>query len=128
MRPIQSTPVSPLSVAYRANFWREAVSLLAAAVGLVIGLAPRHIWACACGCGVYEVGTASLFPHSGGGTVWLEYDFQDQYLNWHATQVASAGANSDKKIRTHFLTLHVQSRMESYARAAVYVSLLQDNR
>lgn len=35
--------------------------LLAAAVFL-IGLTPSLSWACACGCGVYEVGTASLFP------------------------------------------------------------------
>jgi hypothetical protein len=81
--------------------------LLVAAVFL-IGLTPSLSWACACGCGVYEVGTASLFPTGGGGTVWLEYDYQDQYLNWHATQIASAGKNGDKVIRTHFLTLGAQ--------------------
>ena len=78
--------------------------LLAAAV-FFIGLTPSLSWACACGCGVYEVGTAALFPTDHGGTVWLEYDFQDQYLNWHATQIASGANNDDKRIRTHFLTL-----------------------
>ncbi len=81
---------------------------VAAFTGVVICLASGLVWACACGCGVYEVGTASLFPTGGGGTVWLEYDFQDQYLNWHATQIASAGRNDDKVIRTHFLTLGAQ--------------------
>ena len=78
--------------------------LLAAAVFL-IALTPSLSWACACGCGVFEVGTASLFPTAGGGTVWLEYDFQDQYLNWNASHIASAANNGDKRIRTHFLTL-----------------------
>jgi len=40
--------------------------------------------------------------------VWFEYDFMDQYLNWHATQIASAGANDDKVLRTHFLTAGAQ--------------------
>ncbi|HEY6417671.1 MAG TPA: hypothetical protein VIX59_01605 [Candidatus Binataceae bacterium] len=35
----------------------------------------------------------------------MEYDFQDQYLNWHATQIATGANNGDKVIRTHFLTL-----------------------
>jgi hypothetical protein len=86
---------------------KTATRLLAAAVFL-IGLTPSLSWACACGCGVYEVGTASLFPTGGGGTVWLEYDFQDQYLNWHATQIASGANNDDKRIRTHFLSLGAQ--------------------
>jgi hypothetical protein len=85
--------------------WRTR-SLLATA--LLIALTPGVSLPCACGCGVYEVGTASLFPQGGGGTAWLEYDFQDQYLNWHATQIASAAKNDDKVIRTHFLTLGAQ--------------------
>lgn len=85
----------------RWNILGIALLLLA----ILIGTTPRRSWGCACGCGVYEVGTASLFPHGHGGTFWFEYDFQDQYLNWHATQIASAANNGDKRIRTHFLTL-----------------------
>jgi hypothetical protein len=48
--------------------------LLVVAVFL-LGLTPSLSWACACECGVFEVGTASLFPQGGGGTVWFEYDF-----------------------------------------------------
>ena len=83
--------------------------LLVAAVFL-IGLTPGLSWACACGCGVYAVGTASLFPQGAGGTVWFEYDFMEQRLNWHATQIASAAKNDDKLIRQHFLTLGAQYR------------------
>lgn len=78
------------------------------AILLCLVLSPALALACACGCGVFEVGTASLFPKGGGGTFWLEYDFQDQYLNWHATQIASAGKNGDRVLRTHFLTLGAQ--------------------
>lgn len=100
---------------FRARLLVEAyarISGVSAAFGrfslaavLFVVLTPSLSWACACGCGVFEVGTASLFPSGGGGTVWLEYDFQDQYLNWHATQIASGANNGDKRIRTHFLTL-----------------------
>jgi hypothetical protein len=103
--------ISELALLARAaislRFVGKRGRLLVAAV-FFIGLAPSLSWACACGCGVFEVGTASLFPSSGGGTVWFEYDFQDQYLNWHATHIASAGANSDRVLRTHFLTLGAQ--------------------
>jgi hypothetical protein len=97
--PLLARAAIPLSDAANAG-----IRLLVAAVFL-IALKPSLSWACACGCGVFEVGTASLFPTGGGGTVWLEYDFQDQYLNWHATQIASGANNGDKVIRTHFLTL-----------------------
>ena len=45
-------------------------------------LTPGLSWACACGCGIFDVGTPSLIPKGVGGTVWLEYDFMDQYINW----------------------------------------------
>ena len=32
------------------------------------------IYACACGCGVFDVGTASMLPQGPGGMAWLEYD------------------------------------------------------
>jgi hypothetical protein len=107
MRPINW--VAPLAggVISLHDSLKTCLRLLVTVIFL-IGLAPSLSWACACGCGVYEVGTASLFPTGGGGTVWLEYDFQDQYLNWHATQIASGANNGDKRIRTHFLTLGAQ--------------------
>jgi len=77
------------------------------AVGLMT-LTPSLSWACACGCGVFEVGTASLFPSGSGGTVFLEYNFMDQYANWHEAHKAPATANDDKVLRTQFFTLGVQ--------------------
>ena len=81
--------------------------LLIAAV-FVIGMVPSLASACACGCRIFDVGTPSLIPNGAGGTVWLEYDFANQYINWHATQPSSAANNTDYQIKTHFLTAGVQ--------------------
>jgi hypothetical protein len=74
----------------------------------LIELSPKLARACACGCGVFEVATPSLLPDSAGGMVWLEYDYMDQYINWHATQPASALQNNDKKLQTNFVTFGAQ--------------------
>ena len=103
MKRIRATALSSLTDTRVFNFWHKAGRLLVAAV-LLVGLAPRFAWACACGCGIFDVGTPSLFPSGGGGTVWLEYDFMNQYINWHATGPSSGINNSDKQIKTHFLT------------------------
>ncbi|HXN84951.1 MAG TPA: hypothetical protein VN867_02720 [Candidatus Binataceae bacterium] len=75
-----------------------------AAVLLVI-MAPTLTWACACGCGVFEVATPSLLPMSDGATAWVEYDFMNQYIDWHATTPASGIYNNDKKLATNFVTV-----------------------
>jgi len=86
---------------------RAARRLLVAAVFLV-AMTPGLSWACACGCGVFEVGTASLFPSGSGGLLYLSYNFSDQYLNWHEAHKAPQINNDDKVIRTHFFTLGAQ--------------------
>jgi hypothetical protein len=81
--------------------------LLLVAVLCVI-LVPRSAWPCACGCGVFEVGTPSLLPSGTGGQLWVEYDFQDQYRNWSGTTSAPASANGDRRLRTNFVTVGAQ--------------------
>ena len=54
---------------------------------------------------MFDVGTPSLLPDGPGGTTWLEYDFMNQYINWHHAEPASRSANDDKQIKTHFLTV-----------------------
>jgi hypothetical protein len=99
---------------FRAVFgvgWSHGKASATALFGLsllLLALTPGLGWACACGCGVFEVGTASLYPQGTGGTVWFEYDYMNQYLNWHATEVASAGKNNDRILRTHFTTMGAQ--------------------
>lgn len=66
------------------------------------------LYACACGCGIFDVGTASMLPRGAGGMVWLEYAFQDQNINWSGSSRAPAADNPDKEIRTSFITAGVQ--------------------
>ncbi len=87
--------------------WRLwAGAMLAAAA--MIAMRPCPSWGCACGCSIFDVGTPSLIPNGAGGTVWLEYDFTNQYINWRATGPSSGVNNSDKQIKTHFLTAGAQ--------------------
>jgi hypothetical protein len=77
---------------------------------LAAGLAPALSFACACGCGVFDVGTASMFAQHSGAMAFLEYDFMDQSRNWSGSSRAPAEANEDKRISTNFMTvgLHEQ--------------------
>jgi len=65
-------------------------------------------WACACGCGIFDVGTSSMFPSGQGGTVFAEYDFMDQSHNWSKSSRASNDNNSDKEIKTSFINTGFQ--------------------
>jgi len=69
---------------------------------------PPPVYACACGCGVFDVGTSSMFPQGSGGMVWLECDYQDQNRNWHGNSSAPASDNSDKDIRTCFFQVGLE--------------------
>jgi len=71
-------------------------------------LAPGNVHGCACGCGVFDVGTSSMFPGGPGGMAFLEYDYQDQNRNWNGTSQAPAANNDDKEIQTHFVTFGLQ--------------------
>ena len=71
-------------------------------------LAPGAAYACACGCGVFDVGTSSMFPTESGGVAFLNYSYQNQNHNWSGTAAAPAANNDDRKIETHFVTLGLQ--------------------
>jgi hypothetical protein len=81
--------------------------LLLSAVSLT-ALFPNTAQACACGCGVFDVGTGTMMPTAEGGTVWLEYDFMNQNENWSGTSGAPRANNTDKMIRTDFITAGMQ--------------------
>lgn len=91
-----------------AKLWMHLPHGLGLASLLAVVLAPSAGWACACGCGVFDVATSSMFPEGAGGMVFLEYDYQDQDRNWHGTSGAPAADNDDKEIRTHFVTAGLQ--------------------
>jgi len=108
MRPISVIAPSAKRSAYISTrvsgSWRAALGFLAAA-GFAIALSAGQVWACACGCGVFDVGTPSLIPQGEGGTVWYEFDFMNQYINWHSSRPAGAATNQDKQIKTYFNTV-----------------------
>jgi hypothetical protein len=73
-----------------------------------IAMTPGICRACACGCGIYEVGTSSMLPTGSGSMAFLEYDYQDQNRNWSGSSPAPAADNPDKDIRTGWYTLGYQ--------------------
>jgi hypothetical protein len=78
------------------------ISAFALASG--VALAPEVSHACACGCGVFTVGTRSELPQGTGLMVYLDYDYQDQNINWSGNSRSPAALNPDKEISTSFIT------------------------
>ena len=77
--------------------------------GLLAGiLAPGAALGCACGCGIFEVGTSSMFPSGEGGMAYVNYAFQNQNQNWSNNSKAPSENNPDKHIETDFITPGVQ--------------------
>lgn len=74
----------------------------------LLALCPVPSLACACGCGIFGVGTLSLIAPDLGGTAFVEYDFMDQNQNWSGASTAPTSNNPDKDIRTNFLTAGAQ--------------------
>jgi hypothetical protein len=91
----------------RPRFAGHRLSLLWPLFAL-LAASPRPGWACACGCGVYEVGAGSEAPQGAGQMLFLENDFQDQNRNWHGSSTAPAADNPDRDIRTDFVTAGFQ--------------------
>jgi hypothetical protein len=67
-------------------------------------LLPGSVWGCACGCGIFEVGTSSMFPEGSGGMVFQTFAFQNQNHNWSDSSKAPSGNNPDQNITTSFLS------------------------
>ena len=49
-----------------------------------------------------------MLPTGMGGTIYTEYNYQNQDQNWSGTSKAPAAGNDDKQIQTDFLTLGIQ--------------------
>jgi len=64
--------------------------------------------ACACGCGVLNVGTSSLIPNCEGGTAFLQYDYLNQNRNWQGSNKSDANNNDDKQIKSQVITAGMQ--------------------
>jgi hypothetical protein len=71
-------------------------------------LAPSLVHACACGCGIFDVGGPDMFPSGPGGMVWTEFDYMNQNRDWAGSSKGDPNANGDKRIQTEFTTVGVQ--------------------
>ena len=77
--------------------------------GLLAGvLIPGAAFGCACGCGIFDVGTSSMFPSDEGDMAYVNYAYQDQNQNWSNSSKSSDFNNGDKEIRTSFITPGLQ--------------------
>ncbi len=77
-------------------------------ITLSLLLLPNTARACACGCGVFDVGTLWNLPSGPGGMVYTEYNFSSQSQNWHNLGPSGAANNDDKLIQTSWLTYGAQ--------------------
>jgi hypothetical protein len=83
---------------------RLACAALAAGSTLLL---PAAAQACACGCGVFDIGANSAFPNQAdtGLSLFFRYNYMDQNKNWEGNSSAPAADNPDKDIKTSFFTL-----------------------
>jgi len=100
LAPLRADPVLTNATGRRLT----ALILIIAAGALT----PGRSQACACGCGMFDIGMGAMFPDGPGGTVYGEVDFMDQNRNWSGTSSSPADANADRRIRTAFYTLGAQ--------------------
>jgi hypothetical protein len=77
-------------------------------LAVVAAWLPASCLACACGCGVFSVGTGALVADGTGQVAFLEYGYVDQDQNWSGTASAPATDNDDKELRTSFYTAGAQ--------------------
>ncbi len=82
--------------------------VVALLISAIINLFSTNALACACGCGIFDVGTSSMLPTSQGGMAFIEYDFLNQNKNWHGSSNSSSANNPDKTIKSQFLTIGAQ--------------------
>jgi len=74
----------------------------------VVASMPSTVWACACGCDIFDVATSAMFPDQFGWMVFVDYAFQKQDENWDGTSTAPASHNDDKELKTSFTDLTLQ--------------------
>jgi hypothetical protein len=110
-----STRASALSQSsLRANRLLKR-SLLAFPLLLGAALLPETANACACGCGIFDVGANVLAgmpsENDTGVSVWFRYSYMNQNQNWEGNSKALASDNGDKEINTSFYTVGGEYRI-----------------
>lgn len=77
--------------------------------GLLSGiLMPGVVHACACGCGIFDVGGPSMLPSGPGGMVWMEADYMNQNRDWAGSSKGDPDNNTDKRLQSEFTMIGMQ--------------------
>jgi len=100
----QATP------SFRYSLRSQPAALGAGFALVALALTPSVVEACACGCGIFDVGANTAIPSmaDSGLTAFLRISYQDQNKNWEGNSSAPAADNTDKEIKTFFYTLGAQ--------------------
>ncbi len=88
----------------------RGVPAILAAAGLLSVFAAGDAQACACGCGIFDIGANTAIPSmsDSGLSAWFRYSFMNQNKNWEGSSSAPAADNADKQIKTSFFTFGAQ--------------------
>ncbi len=86
---------------------RRAALAIAASLAAPALALPSLAQACACGCGVFDIGDGTFMPGDApsGFTAWFRFSDMDQNQNWEGVNKAPGADNSDKEILTRFYTV-----------------------
>jgi hypothetical protein len=77
----------------------------ALAAAAILMLNPSTVRACACGCGVFDVGGDTMVANGASHEVFVEYDDLDQTTNFDGAARGPAANNTDKEIKSNFLVV-----------------------
>ena len=69
--------------------------------------APHEGRACACGCGIYEVGTSSMIPTGTGIETFFDYDYQDQNQQQQHVMRKKRHKNISSIASYNFVDMHI---------------------
>jgi len=77
-----------------------------------IVLNPGSALACACGCGVFDVGTSTMVPNSAGNMAWFEFNFMDQNQSRHGASAVPSDDHGHEGLRTVTTALGFQKMFD----------------
>jgi len=101
-----------LSLACACFIRDKSIAVASRYMTFFLALFPMASLGCACGCGVFDVGTAAMFPQHSGAMAYVEYDYMDQNKNWSSTSRAPTQDNDDRRIGTSFLNVGLQYQLD----------------
>lgn len=91
---------------------RRALRALCVVVLFHLALAPASLWACACGCQIFDMGLADMPTTFDANRLSLQFSFMNQNEDQSGSALASQALNPDKQIETSFYTLSLAHQFD----------------